>query len=104
MPRKSKLTAEEIEAADMAADDKRYHRGNGFSLMSIRDRGWTNIIDKAGSREVAFLWHTNRQGADGEAVRFIPPGQFVLEFRNKQGKPETLAFDAEDFQKWLRWV
>lgn len=92
--RNSKITAQEVEAAEIAADERRRSRNNGFSLMSVRDRGWTRL-----NNGVVMLWPTDREPMPGEAITSVPKGKFVLVINGK-----SHLFDADDFQKSLRWV
>ena len=94
MPRKSKLTAEEIQAAEMAEDDRKKNRNNGFSLMDIRDRGWARL-----NNGIIIVWHTDKPLNNGEVRDYIPPGHFALHLDK-----EKYIFEADDFQKFLRWV
>lgn len=101
--RNTKITAEEIEATEVAAEARKQNRNQGFSMMSVRDQGYTKIRDLNG-RGVALLWPTAREALEGEAFRRIPEGAFVMEFRGESGKMENLVFDAEELKKWLRWA
>ena len=91
---KSKLTPEEIQEAEQLADKRRYHRGQGFKLMSVRDRGWQELSNGA-----YIEWPTDAPLKDYVPRRYIPAGHFVLTL----GK-ESALFDADDFRKFLRWV
>lgn len=92
--RKSRLTADEIEATERAADERKYRRGMGFDLMSVRDRGWADI-----GNGMIMEWPVDRTPADYEARSVVPPNHFILR-TNK----ETLMLNADDFRKYLRWV
>lgn len=92
----SKQKASEIEAIEMAADDRRRNRNDGFSMAAIRDRGWVHL-------ENGFMMRWNAPTIELEEGEFqdnpIPKGYFLLNF---QGKNQL--FDAEEFRKWLRWA
>lgn len=104
MARNTKLTAEEIFAAEQAADNHRRTRLSGYALMEVRDRGEVIISDHAGKRNVAMYWPVNRELSPGETRFDMPNGKFMLEFKNKNGSTERVVFDAEEFRKWLRWA
>lgn len=93
--RKSKLTAEEIEAAEMAADERKQNRKNGFSLADIRDRGWTRL-----SNGVIMEWWVEKEKRQ-EYIAYpnIPQGKFMLTIDGR-----SVVYDADDFRKFLRWV
>jgi len=87
--RQSKLTADEIQAAEKAADERRRSRDNGFSLMSIRDRGWVRL--ETGQ---ILEWHTDRPLYEGEARQHVPEGHIMI---------DAQLFNVDEFQKFLRW-
>lgn len=88
--RKSKTTAAEIEAVELAADTRKRKRGEGFALMSVRDRGWKRL-----SNGVLMEWQVDRPLEEYEVRTHVPNGMFKLD-----GK----MYDADDFRKYLRWV
>jgi hypothetical protein len=96
---KSKQTPEEIEAIERAADNRRISRNNGFSLMSVRDRGWVTISEMR-TGEVNLFWHIDRPLVDGEVRVNVPPGMIRIDM----GGDKWLLFDAEELRKFLRWA
>jgi hypothetical protein len=91
--RQSKITPDEIEAAEKAADERKSRRGMGFSLMNVRDRGWVRL-----NTGHIMCWHVKRPLEDGENRQNVPNGHFVI----KTDK-EDIMFEADEFQKYLRW-
>lgn len=92
--RKSKLTPDEMQAAEIADDKRKYHRGMGFSLMDVRDRGWAELDNGA-----RIEWPVDSPLEELTPRRVIPNGHFVI----SMGK-ESALFRGDDFQKFLRWV
>lgn len=93
--RKSKLTVDEIEAAEIAADDRKTSRGHGFNMISIRDRGGARLDNGA-----IIEWYVPQEKrADYVPYRNIPSGHFMLTI----GK-ETGLFSVDEFQKYIRWA
>lgn len=92
--RKSKLTPEEAQAAEQAADQRKSKRSQGFSLMSVRDRGWQELSNGA-----VIEWPVDTPLEDFVPRRIVPDGYFLLTL----GK-ESALFDADDFRRFLRWV
>jgi len=93
--RKSKLTAEEIEAAELAADNRKKSRRDGFSLMAVRDRGIAEL-----SNGIVVRWPHKTKWSDeinGISTRetSIPEGTFMID--NK-------LYDVDELQRFLRWV
>lgn len=89
--RKSKQTADEIFAAEEAAEKRKQSRKGGFELMKERDSGVGLLKDYGGkASEVWMLW-----GADDK---------FKLDIRLYGNKSLELVFDGEEFRRWLRWV
>jgi hypothetical protein len=93
--RKSKHSADEIEAAERAADDRKHSRGNGFDMMSVRDRGWGRLPNGT----VMEWWVEPGKRRDGIAYSNVPQGMFLL-----HTEKQDIMFDADDFRKLLRWV
>lgn len=94
--RKSKLTAEEIQAAEKAADDRRISRGHGFSMMEVRDRGWARLNNGA-----VIIWPVDKEKRlPGVPYLSVPRGHFVLDL----GGAGRHLFETDDFQKFLRWA
>lgn len=91
MSRKTKLSYEEIEAAEKAADDRVRTRATGFQLMKERDSGFGHLLDHNHAvRDVWMLW--------GEG------GKFMLEISPYSGKKLNIILDTEEFRKLLRWA
>jgi hypothetical protein len=88
--RKSKLSASEIEAQQLAEHQERSGRRDGFSMMTIRDRGWVRL-----SNGSVFEWPVERELGEGEARTHVPEGTFILD-----GK----LYDVDEFRKWQRWA
>lgn len=111
----TKLSAEEIQAAEKAADDRRRSRSQGFVKRNERD-----AAVKVLSNGVIMHWHVHKDQReesgdvlldDGTKIKIttyrgynIPEDSFLLEFRNKHGETETHMFDLEEFRKALRWA
>lgn len=89
-----KLSRDEILAIEKAKDERQRNRRKGFSMMTVRDKGWARL-----SNGTAMLWHSEAPLKPGEVRRNIPEGSFVL----VMGGEERL-FDAEEFRRWLRWA
>lgn len=105
MPRKSKLSAAEIEAAEIAEVDRKEARGHGFDMMKIRDSGHGFLHDRAGSRRVAALWHVEPdKRTEGVLYRNIPAQSIGLEFQGKDGKTDFILLSTDDLQRFLRWT
>lgn len=92
--RKTKLSEEEVLAAEKAADDRKRNRANGFSLMNDRDRGFRTF-----DNGITMLWPTERELIPGEARTYVPSESFVLVVDGR-----NYLFDTEDFRKTLRWA
>jgi hypothetical protein len=93
--RTSKLTADEVWAAEKAADDRKRSRKTGFDMMHTRDQGYTHL-----SNGVIFLWPVDRDKLPaGTVLPNIPEGHFKLVIGGKE-----YLFDADEFAKWTRWV
>lgn len=106
--RTSQITAEEIEAAERAAADRRDSRNRGFAKMHERDQAVKRL-----SNGVTMIWHvdrelgkqvstyTNEAGEEVEVTLYppnIPSDCFALEIEGK-----THLFNLEEFRRWLRW-
>lgn len=96
--RKSKQSAAEIEQYEREEAGRVASRKKGFSMMEIRDRGNTTLRNLQGG-SVTMHWHVDRELEEGEARRSVPDNIFVLEQNGV-----TIALDAEEFRKYLRWV
>lgn len=92
--RKTKLSAQEIKELDDT--NKRATRNTGLAMMSVRDQGQASLKNYNGG-DVKVAWHTPH--FNNGVRRDIPDGMFVIDH-----KGETLAFDAEELQKVLRWA
>lgn len=84
----SKTTADEIEAAEKAKDERTQSRRRGFDKMKERDQNYAFIRDYNTSSPILVRW--------GEY-----PGKFIIGAKNRQ---KDLVFDAEELRKWLRWA
>lgn len=92
--RQSTQKVADIEEAELAADKRKVARGTGFSMMEIRDRGWSRF-----KNGVVMEWHVDpSKYREGVAYTHIPAGHFVLSI-----KDQRILFDVDDFQKFLRW-
>lgn len=99
--RRSTLTAEELQTAERAAEDRRQGRTNGYSLMEIRDRGYADVRSVAGD-DMMVRWHRQRNPElrEGEVRTVnVPEGMVWLEIGDEYG-----LFRVDDLQKWLRWA
>lgn len=93
--RKSNLTADDIWAAEKAADDRKRTRKTGLDMIPIRDQGATRL-----SNGVLFGWSVPMDKREpGVAYPHVPEGHFVLEIDGKRH-----LFNADEFAKWTRWV
>lgn len=92
--RKSKISAEEMEASLLAEDKRKKDRANAFGLMSVRDRGWVELQNGA-----VMEWPVVAEPEDYVPRSVIPEGSFLLHI-----KGETYAFDTDEFRKFLRWA
>lgn len=91
---RTKQSAAEIEELELAENNRRQTRKSGFSLMSVRDRGWIKL-----NNGVVLEWPVDRELLDGEVRSFIPKGYFGMVTGDKK-----IIFDAEEFKKYLRWA
>lgn len=99
---KSKL-APEVQA-ELDEYNHRQNRSHGYSLMSIRDRGWQELTN-------GVIAHWNFPRRESEAITYrgstyqtvenprVPNGHFGLEVNG-----ELVVFDAEELRKVLRWA
>lgn len=94
MARKANLTFEEIEKAELAADQRRENRAGGFSLMKDRDYGTRTL-----SNGVTMNWHVPKPTEGDYVWRYIPADSFELVVDGKK-----ILFNTEEFQRWLRWA
>ncbi len=95
--RQSKFSAQEV--AEMDETKQKQTRNNGFKLMSVRDLGYKKLSNGA-----SVLWHTDNPPTDiqnGVEVTqgTIPEGTFGIRVDG-----QTILFDAEELQKYLRWA
>lgn len=103
------MTFDEIQMAEKAKDDQKRSRAGGFGLMNVRDKGYQRL-----SNAVVMCWHVDKEAGkqvggyyrdNGEWVelttypRDVPEGKFLLDIKGK-----ILAFDAEEFRRFLRWA
>lgn len=107
--RHANLTADDIQAAEKAADDRRRSRDQGFAKMHERDQavqllsnGATMIwhVDKEANKRTA--WLEREEGKDVEITTYpphIPSDSFGLKLDGK-----LYIFNLEEFRRWLRWA
>lgn len=92
--RKSKISASDMEKRDLLEYERSHKRNRVYKeLIPEKDKGWVRL-----SNGVVFLWHTDRELAEGELRDHVPSGSFVLAIDSKK-----YAFDLDEFRKWLRW-
>jgi len=96
--RKSKLTAQELEESELAEHQQRQQRNGGFSIRSVRDRGWGHIIDKKSNHRCSILWHVDNR-IPGVYYSGVPAGRIVLVSDGKE-----MVFNVDELQKLLRWA
>ncbi len=93
--RTSKLTAEEIYAAEKASDDRHRSRRQGFDKMYERDAMWHRL-----SNDVVMLWHVPKDRKPPDTIiENVPDDSFALVIDGK-----THYFKLDEFRKWLRWA
>lgn len=95
--RTTKLTSEEIQAAEKASDDRKRSRGQGFAKMYERDAVMTRL-----SNGTLMLWHVDPKQVKTSAGGVwpnIPEDKFMLVIDGKEH-----YFDTEEFRKSLRWA
>lgn len=93
----SKQTADEIYAAEKAADDRRISRGQGFAKMYERDAVMRRL-----SNGVTMLWHVDPaqvKTTAGGVWPNIPEDKFILVVGGKE-----YYFNTEEFRNALRWA
>lgn len=103
------LTADEMFAAEKAADERKQHRLAGFAKGKERDQ-----YQKVLSNGVMMIWHVDKElnertdeitMDDGRKVSIttyppnIPEDKFALVIDGKEH-----YFDTDEFKKWLRWA
>lgn len=105
--RKTKLTFEEVQAAERASDDRKRSRSQGFAKMHERDQSVQLLSNGA-----RMIWYVEKEANkyegfynnDGKRVGVttyppnIPKDSFGLILDKK-----TYIFNTEEFRKWLRW-
>lgn len=91
--RKTNLAPEEI--AELDETKRKDFRKGGFELMKVRDRRYAKLRARYGSaRDVVMRWEHN---SDDHL--------FELQITPYGSKETTkVVLDAEEFQKFLRWV
>lgn len=82
-----KTTLSEQDIAEMDESKAKQVRGNGLSLMSIRDRGFTTL--RNGKK---IYWNTSTSYSGRKLVQ---PGYVIL---------DGVSYDVDELQKWLRWA
>ncbi len=98
--RQAKLTQDEIMAAEKAVDDRQRNRNKGFRKMHDRDAGQHRFKNGVVIEwPVPSAWTDEINGIATRIGNAIPEGKFVLKFNGR-----SVAFDAEEFRKQLRWV
>lgn len=105
----SKLTFEEIQAAEEASENRRRSRSQGFKKMHERDKAVQLLsngavmlwyVPKELNKESS--WYTNEEGKQVEIVVYpekIPEDSFGLLLDGKK-----YIFDLAEFRKYLRWA
>ena len=96
--RNSKLSIQEI--AELDETKRKETRKSGFSLMTIRDRGWSVIKNYLGN-DVRIVWNTTREPWPGEAIDNIPNGMIRIDVPKGT---KSILVDVEDLNKWTRWA
>jgi len=103
-----KMTADQIQAAEKAKDDRQRLRLAGLNKRYERDQAMQVL-----SNGVTMLWHVpkelneNRQvteidGSEVEIITYpaqVPPDSFALVIAGKKH-----IFNTEEFRTWLRWA
>jgi len=90
-------TADEMFAAEKAAEDRRKSRQAGFEKMLERD----SVMHRL-SNGVIMLWSVDPKMVKtpaGGTWPNIPEDKFVLVIDGKEH-----YFDTDEFKKWLRWA
>lgn len=94
--RKSHLSASEIEAEELEEYNRKRTRKRGYSMMSVRDRGYSILNNGVKIVwPVAGEWSEEQGGIQTKSGTGVPTGHFKLD-----GK----LYDADDFRRFLRWV
>lgn len=101
--RKSKISAEEAQAVEIAAAETKENRKMGFNKMHERDAGAHQLRDYTG-RSVVIHWHVDVKPQEFAAYIDVPEDKFLLEFKNKHGETERMVFDTDEFRQSLRWA
>lgn len=107
--RQSRLTFEEIQAAEQASEKRRQSRNQGFRKMHDRDRAHQKL-----SNGITMLWHVDRELNKDESHIVREDGTVVDITVYPQDVPEECfglvidgkryLFDLDEFRKWLRWA
>ena len=90
-------TADEMFAAEKAADDRRQSRKAGFDKMLERD----SVMHRL-SNGVMMLWSVDPKMVKGSGYAVhpnIPEDKFMLVIDGKEH-----YFDTDEFKTWLRWA
>ena len=90
-------TADEMFAAEKAADDRRQSRKAGFDKMLERDSVMHRLSNGA-----MMLWSVDPKQVKlqaGGTWPNIPEDKFMLVIDGKEH-----LFDTDEFKKWIRWA
>lgn len=106
--RKTSQTAQDIFKAEKSKADRQRSRKQGFAKMKERDLG-----EKRLSNGVVIRWCVPQNWSepiDVNGVEIctntgnkIPDGYFMFDFSQVKN-PSKILFNAEEFQRWLRWA
>lgn len=88
--RRSKLKAAEIEAQELADNQRKQNRRNGMSLMPERDQGWGKL-----SNGQVIEWPVDAPLQELVPRRVIPNGQVVI---------DEIFYDVDELRRYLRWA
>lgn len=88
---------EEIEKAEKAKEDRLKIRNQGLSMRKIRDRGWAKLKNYKGG-EILMLYGPE------VSLDMDNKGLFKLVFKDSAGKKTELVLQADEINRWLRWV
>lgn len=92
--RKTKLSMDEILAAEQAADNRKRSRKQGFDKMHERDQHWKRL-----SNDTVMLWYVHPDQRElGLGYEYIPEDSFALIIDGKKH-----VYNTEEFRTWLRW-
>lgn len=95
--RSAKLSVDEVQEAEQAAEDRKQSRKQGFAKMYERDSVMRRL-----SNGITMLWHVDPElvkTPPGGVWPNIPEDKFMLIVDGKEH-----YFNTEEFRKWLRWA